>query len=43
MKTEHLFWQIKEQQANSDKRTQIERYKAKTVTDRVEADQSQSI
>ncbi len=41
MKTEHLFWQIKEQQANSDKRTQIERYKAKTVTDRVEADQSQ--
>ena len=41
MKTEHLFWKIKEQQANSDKRIQIERYKAKTVTDRVEADQSQ--
>lgn len=41
MKTEHLFWQIKEQQANSDKRIQIERYKVKTVTDRVEADQSQ--
>lgn len=41
MKTERLFWQIKEQQANSDKRIQIERYKVKTVTDRVEADQSQ--
>lgn len=41
MKTERLLWQIKEQQANSDKRIQIERYKVKTVTDRVEADQSQ--
>jgi LPS export ABC transporter protein LptC len=41
MKTEHLLWQIKAQQANSDKRIQIERYKIKTVTDRVEADQSQ--
>jgi LPS export ABC transporter protein LptC len=41
MKTEHLLWQIKENQAISDKRTQIERYKVKTVTDRVEADQSQ--
>lgn len=41
MKTEHLLWQIKENQAISDKRIQIERYKVKTVTDRVEADQSQ--
>ena len=41
MKTERLLWQIKEQLANSDKRIQIERYKVKTVTDRVEADQSQ--
>jgi len=41
MKTERLLWQIKEEQANSDKRIQIERYKVKTVTDRVEADQSQ--
>lgn len=41
MKTERLLWQIKAQQANSDKRTQIERYKVRTVTDRVEADQSQ--
>ena len=41
MKTEHLIWQIKEQQATGDKRIQIERYKDKTVTDRIEADQSQ--
>jgi len=41
MKTEHLLWQIKEQQAIADKRIQIERYKVNTVTDRVEADQSQ--
>lgn len=41
MKTERLLWQIKEQLANSDKRIQIERYKVKTVTDRVEADKSQ--
>lgn len=41
MKTEHLLWQIKEQQAIADKRIQIERYKVTTVTDRVEADNSQ--
>ncbi len=41
MKTEHLFWQIKEKQVNGDKRIQIERYKDKTVTDRVEADTSE--
>lgn len=41
MKTEHLFWQIKEKQVNGDKRIQIERYKDKTVTDRVEADKSE--
>lgn len=41
MNTEHLIWQIKEQQVSGDKRIRIERYKAKTVTDRVEADVSQ--
>jgi LPS export ABC transporter protein LptC len=41
MKTEHLIWQIKEQRANGEKRIWIERYKAKIVTDRVEADKSQ--
>lgn len=41
MKTEHLFWQIKEKQVNGDKRIQIERYKDKIVTDRVEADKSE--
>lgn len=41
MKTEHLFWQIKEQIVIGDKRTRIERYKDKIVTDRVEADKSQ--
>ena len=41
MKTEYLLWQIKDQQLSGNKRIQIERYKAKTVTDRVEADNSQ--
>lgn len=41
MKTEHLFWQIKEQIVIGDKRIQIEQYKGKIVTDRVEADKSQ--
>lgn len=41
MKTEHLVWQIKEQKTNGEKRIWIERYKAKIVTDRVEADKSQ--
>lgn len=40
MKTEHLLWQIKEQKVMGDRRLQMERYKAKTVTDRVEADKS---
>ncbi|HEY9649670.1 MAG TPA: LPS export ABC transporter periplasmic protein LptC [Coleofasciculaceae cyanobacterium] len=41
MKTEHLIWQIKEQKVSTDKRTQMERYKGKTVTDRVESDLSE--
>jgi LPS export ABC transporter protein LptC len=41
MKTEHLLWQVKEQQVSGDKRIQIERYKGKIITDRVEADKSQ--
>ncbi len=41
MKTEHLIWQIKEHKVSGDKRIQIERYKDKVVTDRVEADLSQ--
>ena len=41
MKTEYLIWQIKEQRVNGDKRIQIERYKAQTITDRVEADKSE--
>jgi len=41
MKTDYLTWQIKEQRVSGDKRIWIERYKAKTVTDRVEADKSQ--
>jgi LPS export ABC transporter protein LptC len=40
MKTEHLLWQIKEQVVIGDRRLQMERYKEKTVTDRVEADKS---
>lgn len=41
MKTEHLIWQIKEQMVSGNKRIRIEKYEAKTVTDRVEADLSQ--
>ena len=41
MKTEHLLWQVQEQKVMGDRRIQIERYKAKTVTDRVEADKSE--
>jgi lipopolysaccharide export system protein LptC len=41
MKTEHLIWQVKEQIVMGDKRIQMERYKGKIVTDRVEADKSQ--
>ncbi len=40
MKTEHLLWQIKEEQVIGDQRIQMERYKNKVVTDRVEADKS---
>jgi len=36
-----LLWQIQEQKVIGDKRTQMERYKAKIVTDRVEADKSE--
>lgn len=41
MKTEHLVWQIPQQLVNGITRTRIERYQNKTVTDRVEADQSE--
>ena len=41
MKTNHLTWQIKEQKLITDQRTQMEQYKNKVVTDRVEADQSE--
>jgi LPS export ABC transporter protein LptC len=41
MKSEHLFWLIKEERLTGDKRTQFQRYKDKTVTDRVEADKSE--
>lgn len=41
MKTEHLIWQIKENKAIGDKRLQMERYKDKIVTDRVESDLSE--
>lgn len=41
MKTEHLIWQIKEKKLIGDKRLQMERYKDKIVTDRVESDLSE--
>jgi LPS export ABC transporter protein LptC len=41
MKSEHLLWLIKESRVNGDKRIQIQQYKDKTVTDRVEADKSE--
>lgn len=41
MKTEHLVWLVKEQRVSGDQRIQIQRYKGKTVTDRVEADKSE--
>ncbi|MEQ8960381.1 MAG: LPS export ABC transporter periplasmic protein LptC, partial [Coleofasciculus sp. C2-GNP5-27] len=40
LKTEQLLWQIKEQKLMGDQRTHIERYKDKTVTDRVVANQT---
>ena len=41
MKTEHLTWQVQQQTVIGDRRMQMEQYKAKTVTDRVEADNSE--
>ncbi|NEP09919.1 MAG: LPS export ABC transporter periplasmic protein LptC [Symploca sp. SIO2C1] len=41
MKTERLVWHIKEQKLTGNKRIQMERYKDKQVTERVEADQSE--
>lgn len=41
MKTEHLIWQIKDKKLIGDKRLQMERYKDKIVTDRVESDRSE--
>jgi LPS export ABC transporter protein LptC len=40
IKTERLVWQIPEEQVTSDRRTFIDRYQGKTITDRVEADQA---
>ena len=39
LRTEHLVWFLDQQKVNSDKPTQIDRYKDKTVTDRGFADQ----
>jgi len=41
MKTERLVWHIKEQKLTGNKRIQMERYKEKQVTERVEAEQSE--
>lgn len=41
MKTEHLTWQVQKQMLIGDRRMQMERYQAKVVTDRVEADNSE--
>jgi LPS export ABC transporter protein LptC len=41
MQTEGLVWQIQEQKVSGDKRIRMQRYKDKTVTDRVEADKSE--
>lgn len=41
MKTEHLTWTIQQQTLIGDRRMQMERYQAKVVTDRVEADNSE--
>lgn len=39
LRTEHLIWQIKEQKLIGDRPLQIDRYKAKKVTDRATANQ----
>jgi LPS export ABC transporter protein LptC len=39
LRTEHLVWFLEQQKVNSDKPTQIDRYKDKTVTDSGFADQ----
>ncbi|NET54805.1 MAG: LPS export ABC transporter periplasmic protein LptC [Symploca sp. SIO2E6] len=41
MKTERLIWHIPEQKVTGNKRLQMERYKKKQVTERVEADKSE--
>lgn len=41
MKTEHLLWLIKDQKVIGNQHLQMERYKVRTVTDRVEADNSE--
>ncbi|NEP61033.1 MAG: LPS export ABC transporter periplasmic protein LptC [Symploca sp. SIO2G7] len=41
LKTEHLVWHIPEQKVTGNKRLQMERYKNKQVTERVEADKSE--
>jgi LPS export ABC transporter protein LptC len=40
MKTERLLWQIEQQKVIGSQRLQMERYKNKVVTDRVEADKT---
>ncbi|MGC1246028.1 MAG: LPS export ABC transporter periplasmic protein LptC [Spirulinaceae cyanobacterium] len=41
LQTEHLIWQIPQKKLLGDKRIQIDRYKEKVITERVEADSSQ--
>ncbi len=41
LQTEHLIWKIPQKKVLGDKRIQINRYKEKVITERVEADSSQ--
>lgn len=41
LRTEHLIWQIKEQKLIGDRPLQIDRYKAKKITDRATANQGE--
>lgn len=41
LRTEHLIWQIKEQRLIGDRPLQIDRYKAKKITDRATANQGE--
>ncbi len=41
LRTEHLIWQIREQRLTGDRPLQIDRYKAKKITDRATANQGE--